>query len=263
MNPFNATVSKRIDLAENLMLLYVQPEWEIPDFLPGQYTTLGLPGTAPRPEEFDPEESPPKRPEKLIKRAYSIGSSPTDKSAIELYICVLPQGALTARLAPLQVGDPIFMGQKIVGTFTLEGVPDDAHLILVSTGTGLAPYMSMIRTPEIWTPQRRVTIVHGARYACDLGYRDELLTLQAQDDRLRYFPVVSREDWLDGSDQGARGYVQAFFENGTIILDPACDHLYLCGNPAMVEDMEKLALERKFSLHTRKAPGNLHLEKYW
>ena len=255
----NATVVKKISITPELIILGIKPDGAVPDFQPGQYVALGLCGSAPRPEHF-PVEKEPHAPDKLIKRAYSIGSSPLQKDCVEFYIAVLPEGALSSRLVLLKEGDRIFMAPKITGTFITSGLPKESRLVLVCTGTGLAPYISMLRTPSIWESSSHATVVHGVRYVPDLGYRSELLEMAASRENLRYYPIVSR---ADDSWQGERGYVQKFFEQETIVLDPARDHVFLCGNPGMIEHMEGFLGPRGYTEHTKRNPGNLHLEKYW
>jgi len=254
----NATIVKRVEVTPELLILGVKPDAGVPAFQPGQYVALGLMGEAPRPAHF-PSERAEQKPDKLIKRAYSIGSSPHQREHLEFYIAIVPDGALTSRLVVPQEGGRVYLAPKITGTFTLEDVPADHNLVLVSTGTGIAPYMSMLRTPEVWTPERRIVVVHGVRYARDLGYREELEAVCARDPRLSYHPVVSR----DAEFGGHRGHVQHLFEGGALPLNPARDHVFLCGNPAMIDGMETLLTGRGYTVHSRKQPGNLHLEKYW
>ncbi len=256
----NATVLDRIEVTPELFILRVKPDAGVPEFHSGQYVALGLPGSAPRPAHLPPDREP-LDPEKLIKRAYSIGSSPLERDYLEFYIAVVPEGQLTPRLSMPQPGTRVYVAPKITGTFTLHGVQDDHNLVLLATGTGLAPFVSMVRTPQVWTPNRRITIVHGVRYAKDLGYREELSLLSQSNPALTYIPIVSRADpeW-----SGRTGRVQRLFEDGTIPLNPERDHLYLCGNPAMIEEMEGMLLGRGYSVHSKKNPtGKLHLEKYW
>ena len=99
----NATVQRRVNLTQDLILLYLAPDAGVPRFIPGQYVALGLPGSAPRPLHFPPE-SEAVEPGKLIKRAYSIGSSPYQTSYIELYIAIVKEGSLTSRLALIEGG---------------------------------------------------------------------------------------------------------------------------------------------------------------
>ncbi|MEY4669751.1 MAG: Ferredoxin--NADP reductase [Pseudomonadota bacterium] len=256
----NSTVVGRVDITPELMILRVKPDGGVPAFQPGQYVALGLPGAAPR-YPGAPEESEVPAADKLIKRAYSIGSSPVAGDFFEFYIAIVANGALTSRLAMVKEGDRIFSQPKVTGTFTLEGVPEDHNLVLVSTGTGLAPFMSMVRTPSVWTPQRRITIVHGVRYPQDFAYADELSSFASANSRFTYLPIASR---ADGSFVGRKGRVQALFDDGSIQLQPETDHVFLCGNPAMIDDLERdLTTKLGYVVHSKKTPGNLHVEKYW
>jgi ferredoxin--NADP+ reductase len=231
----------------------------VPEFKAGQYVALGLPGSAVRYNGALPEKETV-APDKIVKRAYSIGSSPLQREYLEFYIAVVPDGALSSRLAALQPGDRLFSQPKVTGTFTADDVEAERNLVLVSTGTGLAPFMSMVRTGEIWTPGRKVTVVHGVRYPSDFAYSDELLSLKASQKNFEYLPIASRagEDF-----SGRKGRVQKLFDEGVLAPDPQSDSVFLCGNPAMIEDLEAALLGRGFVLHSKKTPGNLHVEKYW
>lgn len=257
---FNATLLRRTNLTEDLYIFHIKPDDGVPDFKSGQYVVLGLAGEAKRPEGGppDPEEV---KPDKIIKRSYSIASSPDEKDALEFYIVTVNEGLLTPRLSLLNDGDRLVCGPKIVGTFTLDMVPEDSNLVLVATGTGLAPYISMVRTKSVWTPERKISILHGVRYSQDLAYKEELEQLAKDNPNFQYFPIISREDpeW-----HGRRGYVQSFITEGTVPLDAAKDHVFVCGNPGMIEELEtSLVGEKGYSVHSRRNPGNLHLEKYW
>ncbi len=256
----NATVVGRTEITSELMILRVKPDAGVPEFQSGQYVALGLPGAAPRPAHLSADKIE-LAPDKLIKRAYSIGSSPLEREHIEFYIAVVPEGELTPRLSLLQEGERVYVAPKITGTFTLAGVPDDHNLVLLSTGTGLAPFMSMVRTGSVWTQGRRITIVHGVRYSKDLAYREELLKLQGVNPAFSYHAIVSRADpeW-----SGPTGRVQRLFEDGSIALSAESDHVFICGNPAMIDEMEQSLATRGYSVHSKKNPtGKLHLEKYW
>lgn len=248
----NATIVKRLDITKDLMILQVKPDSGVPDFVPGQYVALAL-------GENGALEGTGKKP-RLIRRAYSIGSPPHEKQYLEFYVAVVAGGELTPKIAALGEGDRIFVTPKITGTFTLANVPQGSDLVLISTGTGIAPYMSMLRTPETWVPGRRIRMVHGVRYTSDLAYSDELSTLSEAREDFEYYSIVSRPD---SSWQGYKGYVQNLIKDKTIELDPARDHVFLCGNPAMITDMEALLTGIGFREHTKRQPGNMHLEKYW
>ena len=256
---YNATLAKKIKITDSLYIYFVKPDSGVQNFISGQYVALGLFPESPRPECFPIEENPPK-PEKLIKRTYSIGSSPEEKDSYEFFLAIVPTGTLTSRLVMLNEGDRIYCADKVVGKFTITEIPENRNLIMVSTGTGIAPFISMLRTGTTFTRDRKITLVYGARYKTDFAYLDELEKLKNKYPQFSYHTTLSREglDW-----QGNRGYVQNFFVENKILVDPNKDNVLLCGNPGMVEEVEKIMLARGFVLHSNKVQGNLHLEKYW
>lgn len=256
----NATIEQKKVFNPGLFLLRVRPDTPFQLFLPGQYVTLGLPGSAARPPDGpgDPEEV---KPDKLIRRAYSIASAPHERDAVEFYVALVPEGLLTPRLMMLKEGDRVHMTPKCVGKFTLDGVPQESSLVFLSTGTGIAPFISMIRTPAVWEGRESITLLHGVRYVSDLSYTEELLALEQKvGPRFRYVPVVSREDPPPG---GYRGYVQRILSVADVRAEAGKDHVFACGNPAMVTEVETSLLACGFKLHEGKAHGDLHLEKYW
>jgi ferredoxin--NADP+ reductase len=269
MPELNAIVTQRQDLAPGLMIMRVAAEgWEFPPFKPGQFAVLGLPPEAPRSAGSGAEEAGP-APGGLIRRAYSIASSSREREYLEFYLVEVPSGALTPRLFALNAGDRLWVGPKFTGLFTLDQVAPERNLVFIATGTGLAPYMSMLRTHLNQQPERRITVIHGARYSRDLGYRDELFHLQRDYPGFSYLPVITRpkdngEPWT-----GATGHLQEFWKSNPLQPvwgrrpDPADTDLFLCGNPAMVEELVKLLETEGFTEHTKARPGQIHFEKYW
>lgn len=256
----NATLIKRIEITPELVVLRIQPDAGVPPFEAGQYVALGLPGSAPRPASFPAEETMPD-PAKLIKRAYSVGSPPSNRDYLEFYIAIVPEGILTSRLAMLNEGDRLFCGPKVTGHFTLKPIPPTAHLIFVATGTGLAPFTSMMGLEETWSPGRKITLLHGVRQVEDLGYRVELERLAAErEGAFTYVPFVSRST---PPPSGRSGHVTRFFEEPPHPYSPETHHVLLCGNPAMIDSIEQVLLAQGFTVHSKKQAGNLHFEKYW
>jgi ferredoxin/flavodoxin---NADP+ reductase len=262
----NATIVERRDLNERLTTLRVRHDAEpVPDFLPGQFLQLGLPidelaggGRAPR----------------VQKRPYSIASSPTDKEAFEVILALVDQGRLTPELWKIGTGGRCFLDPHPLGKFTLENVPREKDLVLVATGTGIAPYVSMLRTYGIGSPRRdpgrwrRCVVIHGSRRASDLGYHDELVAHARADPSVCYVPIVSREPEASGW-SGLRGRVQAVLEGercheltGTP-LDPEHAHVFLCGNPDMIRAVREQLAPRGFVVGSVRRPGNVHFERYW
>ncbi len=266
----NAIVSGRIEVAPGLIILRVVPDgWPLPDFEPGQFGVLGLPTSAPRCPLSDPEEQPAAPSGRLIRRAYSIASSSREREFVEFYITLVQSGSLTPRLFALAAGDRLWLGPKITGLFTLEEVPADRDVVLVATGTGLAPYMSMLRTALPGAGARRWAVLLGARHSWDLGYHAELVTMQRLSPRFDYVPTISRPNEEPVPWGGRTGHVSDLWLDGALEAvwgrrpAPADTHVFLCGNPAMVDDMVAILEHEGFSEHTRASPGTVHVERYW
>ena len=262
----NATIVRREAITDDLCVIRVRPDAGVPDFKPGQYATLGV---LPDP---DSEQAQKKGLGKLILRPYSISSSPLDKDAIEFYLALVPDGQFTPRLWNVPEGGRLYMAPKCKGRFTLDGVPADRDLVTISTGTGLAPFVSMLKTYRDTGRWRRFVVIHGTRLSADLGYRHELEELAASDPSLVYIPTCSREPEPEREEHwfGLRGRVNVAVEHHTFNeltgtpLSPETCHVFLCGNPAMIDEMTGLLVEQGFTPKDREHPdGNVHFEKYW
>ena len=264
----NGTVIDRHDLAEDLAVFRVKPDGDVFDFRAGQYTVIGLPASAPRFETSDPDDDEIPAKSKLICRAYSIASSSKINEYVELYVTLVRSGELTPRLWLLRPGDRIWLGPSAKGHFTMDELPPDKNVVLIGTGTGLAPYIAMIGDHHSCNMGRKFVVVHGARYVRELGYRDELEALDRDCSTLDYVPTVSRpgekDDW-----RGHVGRVQSVFADGTIdaaldeVLSPDNTHVFVSGNPEMVEDVQRNLIEQGYTLHSTRSPGTLHVERYW
>jgi ferredoxin--NADP+ reductase len=265
----NAVVTLRNEVSPWLMILQVAADgWDLPDFVSGQYTCLGLYGAASRCGLAEPETRAP-APDKVIQRAYSIASSPMDREFMEFYLNLVPAGVLTPRLFSLQMGDRIWLSSRITGSFTFDGVPEDANVVLIANGSGLAPYMSMLTTHLKFLRQRSVTLVHGVRHSCDLGYRSVLMSMQRLRANFTYLPVVSRPHEEPVPWKGATGHVQDLWRSDAIArplgIRPSRDntHVFLCGSPEMIESMIAMLVQDGFQEHTTRKPGQIHSERYW
>lgn len=265
--PYNATVIGREEINPQLVILRVQPEGPLFDFKPGQFAVLGLLGGAPRVPEAASED-PVTAPEQMIRRAYSIASSSVERRYLEFYLTLITSGQLTPRLFALKHGDRVFLGPKGSGVFTLDRVPDGKSVLLIATGTGLAPYMSMLRTMLVGESQRRFVVVHGARYGWDLGYRGELESLARIRSNLTYIPSITRPD-EDPHFRGHTGRIQTLIEQGVVEqesgvrLDPAQADAFLCGNPVMVQTVKAMLEAKGFTADHGKTIGTIHVEEYW
>lgn len=251
-----ATLAWRQDLTEDLCVCRFVPEGGAAiDFEPGQYTTLAMPDT---------DVEPPR----LIRRAYSIASPPSTTDHLEFYLALVREGRLTPRIWGMAVGDWLYMGTVAHGRFTIADLPRDKDLVMVATGTGLAPYMSMLRQYRGTDHWRRAIVMHGVRYAADLGYRDELEQMAREDPMITYIPTVTREP-ADSSWTGCRGRVPTLLEPETferlvgLALDPEQCFVLLCGNPQMITDTRRLLEARGFVSAAHGMPGNILYERYW
>ena len=266
-SPYNATVIGREQINPQLLILRVEPDTAMFDFKPGQFAVLGLLGSEPRVAEAASEELVPE-PDKMIRRAYSIASSSVERRYVEFYLTLITSGQLTPRLFALKHGSRLFLGPKASGLFTLDRVPPDKAVVLIATGTGLAPYLSMLRTMLVNETQRRFVVLHGARFGWDLGYRGELESLARLRPNFTYIPSITRPD-QDPHFHGRTGRVQALVEQEVVekesgvALDPAQADVFLCGNPDMVKAVKVTLEARGFKADQPGKPGTIHVEEYW
>jgi ferredoxin--NADP+ reductase len=268
--PFNATITEWYDLNHELAVFRVVPDsGEIPDFVPGQFATIGLPRNAPPIHPGDEYPEGDVRWTKLWRRAYSIASSPLEKRFLEFYVVRVDEGKLTPKLWHGKAGTRLWLDPNIKGEFTMHDTPAGKDLLMISTGTGLAPYLSMLKTFRGTGRWNRFIMMHGVRLAEDLGYRQELEQLAAEDPSFVYAPSCTREP--DGSCwAGQRGRVTSILSDDAIYegctgtkLDPATTNVFLCGNPDMLNQCEVILTQRGFVTATKKTPGNVHIERYW
>jgi ferredoxin--NADP+ reductase len=207
-------------------------------------------------------------PDRMIRRAYSIASESRADEYIEFYLTLVLSGELTPRVFSLKVRDRCYVGPKAVGVFTLDKVAPGKHVLMIGTGTGLAPYMSMLRSELVCNGPRQFVVVHGARYSWDLGYRTELTGLARHCGNFHYVPVITRPD-DDITWRGRSGYLQNVIASGAIEeetglpLTPENFDIFLCGNPGMIETVIGWASERGFVRDKGHDIGTLHTEEYW
>jgi ferredoxin--NADP+ reductase len=260
--PFNARVVARELHDEAVLVLRVALDGgRRLSFEPGQFVNLGLP---PRRDTDLPGR------DGLIKRPYSIASGSGDPE-LEFFLRLVPDGALTPSLFRLVPGDPLWVEERAVGRFTLSSLPEspaprERDLVAVSTGTGLAPFLSMLRSFDGQDQWRRLVLIHGVRLVADLGYRGELEARAARGPDLVYLPLCSRAgaEWT-----GLRGRVGDVLRADVYRrlvgseLESAHCQVLLCGNPEMIVEVETDLLGRGFLRHRKREPGQLHVERYW
>jgi ferredoxin--NADP+ reductase len=261
---YNSTVVGKILLTPDLMILRVRTDEPRPKFEAGQFTQIGLLGKEPRSANSLPvvEDVPP---DKMIKRPYSIASANHETQNFEFYISQVKSGQLTPRLFNLSLGSRIWVDTRILGLFKLNDTPEGCDIVMIATGTGLAPYISFLRSHILEHQNRKLAVIHGASYPWDLGYYSELTFLQYTFKNFYYFPTLvhAEKDW-----NGLRGYIEDHLRNNllqraaAIELSPDKTHVYLCGNPKMVQSVSEILKEYGYTRHTKSKPGSLHVEEY-
>ncbi|MBB1385841.1 ferredoxin--NADP reductase [Pseudoalteromonas sp. SG45-5] len=203
--------------------------------------------------------------DKRIVRAYSYVNSP-ENNDLEFYLINVANGLLSPRLAKLQPGDTVLIERRATGFFTLDEIPQSEQLWMLSTGTAIGPFLSMLQQSEIWQKYQYINLVHGVRYNNDLSYQELINELLKQyPEQLNYIPVVSREKPL----QGLNGRITKAIANKTLFehvkLSPTANNaqFMICGNPQMVKDTTELLIGQNFKRNRRREPGQITVEQYW
>ncbi len=268
MADINSVVVQTMQISPIMRIIRIKPEgWELPGFKSGQFIALGLPASAQRLKDGIPENVTYDDPDKLIKRAYSIASSSTQEF-VEFYITLVHSGALTPRIFNLKVGDKIWMGKRATGMFTLDEINDNQNVVLIATGTGVAPYMSMLRS-NILHRKGNISVIHGAANSWDLGYSSELQLLESMFPNFYYHPTITEADKEPAGWNGDTRFIDEIWKTGTIFQKwkmkptPNDTHIFLCGNPNMISGMVELLEKENFKVHRKKDPGQIHYEEFF
>jgi ferredoxin--NADP+ reductase len=236
----NATLISRRDLSERMASFSVSLDTALPTFLPGQYVSLGL-----------------KDGQRFIQRPYSIASPPGDRRDLDFFIRRVADGAFTSRLWPASPGTRLRVGPP-KGLFTLDR-EDPRHRLFIASGTGLAPFLSMLAAERRLSAATPVLLLHGASHASELGFGDQFDELRRAGLALEYLPTVSRGDSASTSAwRGHAGRVESLLAEvcAERSLSPASTAAYLCGNPGTIEACEEILAARGFG------PLDLRVERY-
>ena len=207
--------------------------------------------------------------EKPLLRAYSI-ASPNYKDHLEFLSIKVEDGPLTSRLQHIQVGDTVIVGRKPTGTLVVDYLLPGKRLYMLSTGTGLAPFMSIVRDPETYEKFEQIILVHGVRTVDELAYHDLILDHLPNHEflgdmiasKLLYYPTVTREGFRN------MGRIPDLMESGKLFsdldlppLNPSTDRAMICGSPAMLKDLKHLLESRGFNEGNTSRPGDFVIER--
>jgi ferredoxin--NADP+ reductase len=199
-----------------------------------------------------------------VARPFSFVNAPEDP-VMEFYGVVVPEGTLSPRLAGLKAGDRLWVADNPAGFLTVAEVPPAEDLWMLATGTGIAPFLSILRTGEPWQKYRRVILVHAARHAKELVYSDLLVELEKEhEDKFKTVKFVSRER----APRTLEGRIPAAIKDGRLEKEagpiaPGRSQFMLCGNPQMLKDVTAALAERGLRKHRRRAPGHVTVESFW
>ena len=206
---------------------------------------------------------------KPLVRAYSI-ASPSWHEELEFYSIKVPDGPLTSRLQNIKVGDQVLIGRKPTGTLVLDGLKPGKRLYMLGTGTGLAPWLSLARDPEVYDRFDDVIVTHTVRAVADLNYADLLGNELAEDEilgeligpKLRYYPTVTREPFkTQGRITNLIASGQLFRDLDLPPFDPAVDRIMLCGGPSVLADLKQQLLDLGYVEGSLASPGDFVLER--
>ncbi|SNS05189.1 ferredoxin--NADP+ reductase [Sphingomonas laterariae] len=222
-------------------------------FRSGEFVMIGLPG----------ENRP-------LLRAYSI-ASPAYSDELEFLSIKVPDGPLTSELQKIQPGDSIFLGRKPTGTLVADALLPGSRLFLLSTGTGLAPFLSLVRDPDIYDRFGQIVLVHCVRSVSDLAFREQLESQLADDPLVQdqalvqfsYLPTVTREAFHTS------GRIPALIEQGRLFegltgprhFDPELDRVMMCGSMDMIRDLGAHFDSLGFDEGSNAKPGHYVIER--
>ena len=239
-------IVENIHWHENLFSLKVEADIDL--FTAGQFTSLAL--------EINGEK---------VARPYSF-LSPPGQNPLEFFFYVATDGALSNALVKLNVGDTVMLKQKPNGFFILDEIPTSRDLWMIATGTGIAPYFSILGAEEVWERYDNIILVEGVRSGKDLPYSDLIEKFTKEHSKqFKFQPFVSREDYPNA----IKGRIPVSLADGSLeqkvdlTLAPENSQVMLCGNPDMVKDCVELLKSRGFEKNLRKKPGQLTTENYW
>lgn len=204
----------------------------------------------------------------LVVRAYSVVSSPFDEN-LEFFSIVVPDGAFTSNLQHLEIDDELYLDKTAYGYLTLARyqLPLAHDLWLLATGTGLAPFLSMLQDFETWTKYQHIHLIYSVRSTAELAYVDRIQEIAESFGEghtgFKFVPIITRDPNATLHDR-----LPVLIENGELekvvglSLNPATSHVMLCGNPQMVEDTKDALKQRGLTMN-RRGEGNIAVENYW
>lgn len=198
-----------------------------------------------------------------IARPYSLVSTPEDEY-LEIYFNIVPEGPLSPKLAELEVGDKIFVTDKANGFLTVSEVPSCKYLWLFATGTGVGPFVSILKSKNAWQHFDKIVLGYSVRDSSELSYQAEISEIEkTHSDKFLFVPFVTRENFSGALDQR----IPLCIEDGSLEKRTGFEidensHIMMCGNSEMIASVTEVLEKRGLRKHRRREPGHMTTEKY-
>jgi len=243
-----AKIVKRIDWNDHLFSLRFSCK-DFPNIKAGQFAKIGI----------------LQNDAKVLSRPYSLVNAP-DPAALEIIAVPVEDGSLSPKLHELNEGDLIQVMSPATGFLVLDEVPTSETLILIATGTGVGPFLSILQTQQAWQKFSNIVLVYAVRYSHDLAYLDLVSHWQERyPDHFQFVPIVSR----DRAHDGLKGRIPELINNGALEaligleIEAKTCQVMLCGNPEMIKETVEMLEQKGLKKHLRRSPGQISMERYW
>jgi ferredoxin--NADP+ reductase len=202
--------------------------------------------------------------EEIVARPYSLVNTP-EENLLEVYFNIVEDGPLSPRLFALQAGDDVLVADNPSGFLTVSEVPECKHLWMIATGTGIGPFLAILKSPAAWERFEKVALCYSVSYAEELAYQDAIEQILAQHgDQFIYVPVVTREAFASGLGKRVPTLMQdgSLEQHTGLSINAADSHVMMCGSAHMITDVSAELVSREMKKHRRRDPGHFTTEKY-
>jgi len=243
-NWLSGKVSKKIQWNARLFSLRIRCDFK--NFESGQFVRVAL--------DIDGER---------VARPYSLVNTPDD-DYLEIYFNIVAEGSLTPKLAELEQGDEIFVTDRANGFLTVDELPECENLWMLATGTGVGPFLSILKGDKVWQRFDKVVLAYSVRDSSELSYQEQVLEIEKQHgDQFSFVPFVTREKVAGAMNQRITASIEdASFEKRVGIIINENSHIMMCGNSAMISSVIEVLEKRGLRKHRRREPGHITTEKY-
>ncbi len=202
--------------------------------------------------------------DEVIARPYSLVNT-SGESYLEIYFNIVEDGPLSPRLFDLQTGDDILVADNPSGFLVVSEIPQSKHLWMIATGTGIGPYLSILKSEAVWEKFEKVMLCYSVSYAQELAYQDMIeQTSEQHEQQFRYIPIVTREQFSAGLGKRITTLIRdgSLEQNAGISINPEDSHVMMCGSSNMITDVSAELVSRQMKRHRRRDPGHFTTEKY-